>query len=519
MNGAESLVRTLVAGGVDTCFTNPGTSEINIVEALDRVTEMRCVLGLFEGVVTGAADGYARMAGKPACTLLHLGPGLANGLANLHNASRAQVPIVNLVGQHASDHLRHNTPLTSDIETIARPSSKWLRTSRAAADVGRDVAEAIAAARTAPGQIATLIVPADVAWSEITSSASAVAAVPAPPRPPLPAAKNIERAAAMLQSKVRTAILLSGNALYGEGLASAGRIAAAIGAKLLAPYPITRLERGVGIAPVERVQYVLEMAVEQLKEFRQLILVGAPAPVAYFASPGKSAVFTSPGCEIHTLANPGEDYVGALEALAAALSLRETQLPAEATAERPTVPSGEITLRGLALAVGALLPENCIVVDESMTSGRGLMVATRSAPLHDWLGNTGGSIGIALPLAVGAAVACPDRRVLCLTADGSGMYTLQALWTMAREGLKVTTVVFANRDYAVLKREFSYLGVGNPGRRALDMFEIGRPDLDWVHLAKGMGLPGARVTSLEGFAKALQEGFEGDGPSLIEVPL
>jgi acetolactate synthase I/II/III large subunit len=515
MNGAESLVRTLVAGGVDTCFTNPGTSEINIVTALDHLPEMRCVLGLFEGVVTGAADGYARMAEKPASTLLHLGPGLANGLANLHNASRAQVPIVNIVGQHATYHLRHDTPLTSDIEAIARPFSKWLRTSRAAAEVGCDAVEAITAARTAPGRIATLIVPADVAWSD----GGAIAALPAAPVPSMPASAIIERAATMLRSGLRTAILIAGNGLYSDGLAAAGRIAAATGAKLLAPYPITRLERGAGIASVERLQYVLEQAVEQLSEFRQIILVGASAPVAYFASPGKNAVLTSAKCEIHTLASPGEDYVGALEALATVVGPRGTQLPVEKKLERPPMPRGEINLPGLAAAVGALLPENCIVVDESMTSGRGMMAATRGAPRHDWLGNTGGSIGIALPLAVGAAVACPDRRVLCLTADGSGMYTLQALWTMAREALKVTTVVFANRDYAVLKREFSYLGVGNPGPRALNMFEIGRPDLDWVHLAKGMGVPATRVSSLEGFAKALREGLEGDGPSLIEVPL
>jgi acetolactate synthase I/II/III large subunit len=518
MNGAESLIRSLVAGGVDICFTNPGTSEINIVEALDRIGEMRCVLGLFEGVVTGAADGYARMAEKPACTLLHLGPGLANGLANLHNASRAHVPIVNLVGQHATYHLRHDTPLTSDIEAIGRPFSKWLRTSHAASEVGHDAAEAITAARTAPGRIATLIVPADVAWSNIVPEGGTVAGLPPLLRPTMPAPETVERAAVMLRSGLRTAILLAGNALYGKGLATAGRVAAATGARLMAPYPITRLERGAGTAAVERVQYVLEMAVEQLKEFRQLILVGAPAPVAYFASPGKNAVLTSPDCEIHTLASAGEDYVGALEELAAALPPRGTQV-AEKKPERPSAPTGEITLAGLAAAVGALLPENCIVVDESMTSGRGMMAATRGAPPHDWLGNTGGSIGIALPLAVGAAVACAERRVLCLTADGSGMYTLQALWTMAREGLKVTTVVFANRDYAVLKREFSYLGVGSPGRRALDMFEIGRPDLDWVHLAKGMGVPGTRVTSLEGFATALREGFESEGPSLIEVPL
>jgi acetolactate synthase I/II/III large subunit len=514
MNGAESLIRTLVAGDVTTCFANPGTSEIHIVEALDRIPEMRCVLGLFEGVVTAAADGYARMSGKPACTLLHLGPGLGNGIANLHNASRAQVPIINLVGQHATYHLRHDTPLKSDIEGIARPYSKWLRTSASTSGIGADAVSAILAARTPPGQIATLIVPADVAWSD----GGSVAQLPALPEAPMPSSESIDRGITMLRSGAPTAILLGGDGLYGKGLAAAGRIAAATGAKLFAPYPVTRLERGAGLPHVERVAYVLEQAVEQFKEFRQLILVGATAPRAYFAYPGKDSAFTSPECEIHTLAAPNEDRVGALAALAEALSPPGTPAPGQ-KAERPALPDGDIALPGLAAAVGALLPENAIVVDESMTSGRGMMASTKGSPPHDWLGNTGGSIGIALPLAVGAAVACPDRRVLCLTADGSGMYTLQALWTMAREGLNVTTVVFANRDYAVLKREFSYLGTGKPGPRALSMFEIGRPDLDWVQLGKGMGVPGTRVTSLAGFAKALREGFEAEGPTLIEVPL
>jgi len=514
MNGAEGLLGTLVAGGVEICFSNPGTSEIHIVAALDRITEMRCVLGLFEGVVTGAADGYARMAEKPACTLLHLGPGLSDGLANLHNALRAHVPVINLVGQHATDHLRYDTPLTSDIEAIARNCSKWVRTSRASSEIGRDAVEAVVAARTAPGQIATLIVPADVAWNE----GGSVASSPALAKTPLPDTQAVERAAAMLQSGRQTAILIAGNGLYGKGLLAAGRIASATGSRLLAPYPITRLQRGAGSPRVDRVQYVLEPGIEQFKEFRQLILVGAQAPVAYFAYPGKSSVFTSPECTIHTLAKPGEDYVGALEALAAALSVRGEDRTVE-QAERPTMPSGEITLAGVAAAVGAILPEHCIVVDESMTSGRGLMAATSGAPPHDWLANTGGSIGIALPLAVGAAVACPDRRVLCLSADGSGMYTAQALWTMARESLNVTTVVFANRDYAVLKREFTYLGIGSPGARAAAMFEIGRPDLDWTLLAKGMGVPGIRVNSLDAFGKALRAGLEGEGPTLIEVPL
>jgi acetolactate synthase-1/2/3 large subunit len=515
MNGAETLIRTLVAGGVEVCLTNPGTSEMHVVAALDRATEMRCVLGLFEGVVTGAADGYARMAGKPACTLLHLGPGLANGGANLHNARRAHVPMVNIVGQHATFHLQYDAPLTTDIEAIARPFSKWVRTSRATSEIGRDAADAIVAARTAPGQIATLIVPADVAWTD----GGAIGAIPAVPRAPLPSSDSISRAASILRNGLPTAILLDGNALYGDGLIAAGRIATATGSRLLAPYPITRLQRGAGTPSVQRIPYMHEQAVELLKEFRQLILVGAAAPVAYFAHPGRSSVLTSPECEIHVLASPGEDYVGALNALAAALSLPSgAQLVGE-KAERPAVPTGEITLAGLATAIAAVLPEGAVVVDEAMTSGRGIMAAARGGPPHDWLGNTGGSIGIALPLAVGAAVACPSRRVLCLTADGSGMYTAQGLWTMAREGLNVTTVVFANRTYGVLQREFLALGVGAPGPRAADLFDIGRPTLDWVHLGKGMGVAGSRVSSLDAFAKALRDGFASDGPTLIEVPV
>jgi acetolactate synthase-1/2/3 large subunit len=515
VSGANALIGTLLAGGVNVCFSNPGTSEINIVGALDHASEMRCVLGLFEGVVTGAADGYARMAEKPACTLLHLGPGLANGLANLHNAYRARVPIINIVGQHATFHLHHDTPLTSDIEGIGRTYSKWLRTSSSASKVGGDAAEAIVGSRTSPGQIATLIVPADVAWGEGTPVDT-----PLPiPAAAMPSAQAIEHTAVMLRSGLPTAMLLSGNALYGRGLTEAGRIAAATGARLFSPYPFTRFQRGAGLPTVDRVAYILEQAKDQLKEFCQLILVGASAPVAYFAYPGKDSILTPIDCEIHTLARPEEDLVGSLSALGDALSIRSASAVQQTGDERSQLPTGEITLTGVSATIGALLPENAILVDESMTSGRGLMPATRNSPPHDWLGNTGGSIGIALPLAVGAAVAAPDRRVLCLTADGSAMYTLQALWTMAREGLKVTTVVFANRTYAVLKREFSYLGVGEPGPRANEMFEIGRPDIDWVQLAKGMGVPATRVTSLDGFGKALKEGFAGEGPTLIEIPL
>ena len=512
MNGAESLIATLLGGGVEVCFTNPGTSEMHIVAALDRAPKMRCVLGLFEGVVTGAADGYARMAGKPACTLLHLGPGLANGLANLHNAQRARSPIVSIVGQHATGHLKFETPLKSDIEGIARPYSDWLRTSTSTVGVGRDAAEALVAARTAQGQIATLIVPADFAWSE-GGVVSAIAAIPGARRVD---ASRIERAVAMLQSGVPTCLLLTGEALYGAGLRAAGRIAAATGAKLLSPYPFARMERGGDAPVVERMPYILEQAAALLKDFRQMILVGAEAPRTYFAHPTKGTMPTAANCEIYALAVAGEDYSAALVELADALG--SAPIAAREIA-RPPIPAGEITIAGLALAVAAVLPEGAIVVDESMTSGRGLMEATAVGASHDWLANTGGSIGIAMPLAVGAAVACPSRRVLCLSADGSGMYTQQALWSMARAGLNITTVIFANREYAVLKREYASLELGSPGRGAKEMFEIGNPDIDWVSLAKGMGVPGMRPSSMDEFGKSLREGMTADGPRLIEVTL
>jgi acetolactate synthase I/II/III large subunit len=514
MNGAESLVQSLVRGGVQVCFTNPGTSEMHIVAALDREPRLRSILTLFEGVATGAADGYARMTEEPACTLLHLGPGLANGLANLHNASRAHVPIINIVGQHATFHLPLDTPLTSDIKGIARPLSNWVKSSTSVSSVGQDAADAIVASRTPPGQIATLIVPTDFAWGE----GGTVAEMPSVPKPALPPATTIELAAQKLKTARNSALLLAGNALYGSGLAMAGRIAAKTGARLFSPYPFTRLQRGAGVPPVERMPYVLEQAVELLKELRLLVLVGAAPPIAYFASPGKSSTFTPPDCEIFTLSKVEEEGAGALEALAAELEASSTPPLAEPK-QSALLPTGAITQAGIAATIAALLPEHAIVVDESMTSGRGILPAARGAAPHEFLANTGGSIGIALPLAVGAATACPDRRVLCLSADGSGMYTLQALWTMAREGLKVTNVIFANRVYSVLKREYSNLGIGNPGPRALELLEIGRPDLDWVSLARGMGVPAQRVTSLDELAKELRNGFAAEAPTLIEIPL
>ncbi len=515
MNGAESLVRTLVGGGVDVCFTNPGTSEMHFVAALDKVEGMRSVLGLFEGVVTGAADGYGRMAEKPACTLLHLGPGLGNGLANLHNAKKANTPVVNIVGEHATWHIEHDAPLTADIEGIARPVSHWVRTSPDAKRVAADAAEAIAAAMRPPGQIATLILPGDTAWNE----GSGPAAVPELAQRRPVSAEAVREAAEILRRAGSSAmLLLTGTALREGPLETAGRIAAATGARVMAQWSNARTQRGAGRFAVNRIPYPVDQALAVLKDVRHLILVGAKAPVAFFAYPDKPSVLTPEGCEITRLAGLDEDLAGALAALADELGAARTPVALQQL-HRPERPTGALTAETIAAGLAALLPENAIVVDESVTTGRGFFPLTAGAPPHDWLNNMGGSIGFGMPVATGAAVACPDRKVICLEGDGSGMYTVQALWTQAREGLDVTTVVFANRTYAILKGEMANVGAGNFGRKALDMLEIGRPDLDWVGLARSMGVEAGRATSAEEFCHQLAAGLRSPGPYLIEVVL
>jgi acetolactate synthase I/II/III large subunit len=514
MNGAESLVRTLVGGGVEICFANPGTSEMHFVAALDRVDGMRCVLCLFEGVATGAADGYARMAEKPAATLLHLGPGLGNGLANLHNAAKASSPIVNIVGDHATYHRRFDAPLTSDIETTARAVSHWLRTSPDARAVARDGAAAILAARTPPGQVATLILPADTAWNEAEGPVS----VAAPPPPARVGAEAVRAAARVLDSGEPTLILLGRRALRQRGLELAGRIAAKTGAALLAETFNARTERGAGRLAIERLPYPVDQAVAALAGFKHLILIGAKLPVAFFAYPNKPSLLAPADSAAHLLAAPEEDAVHALECLADELNAQA--YPIELAILAPPEPAtGAITPQALGISLGALLPENAIVIDEAVSSGRGFFAPTRNARPHDWLQNMGGSIGIGMPLATGAALACPDRKIVCLEADGSAMYTLQALWTQAREGLNVATLLFSNRAYAILKTELANVGAGNVGRKALDMLDLGRPDLDWVALARGMGVPAARVASMEEFNRSFPEALRAKGPSLVEIVL
>jgi acetolactate synthase I/II/III large subunit len=511
MIGAEAVVRSLVASGVDVVFANPGTSEMHFVSVLDAVPEMRGVLTLFEGVATGAADGYARMRDSPAAALLHLGSGLGNGLANLHNARRSHAPVVVVVGDHATYHARYDAPLESDIETVARNVSSWIRHSAHAENAGVDAAEAVAAACVPPGQVAALILPADVSWSD---GGSVAAGVPRARREDV-AAATIEAVASLLRAAEPSALLLGGSALRERGLRAAARIAAATGTALFAETFPARMERGAGIPDVQRLPYLGEMAAGQLEGLHDLVLVEAHAPVSFFAYPGKPSDLVPDGCDVSMLAGGGEDSATALEALADAVDAG-TGLAA-AGSMRPSRPSGALGAESIALAIGALLPEGTIVSDEANTSGTFLPASTSGAPRHDWLTLTGGSIGQGMPLAVGAAVACPDRPVLALDADGSALYTLQSLWTMAREQLDITTVIFSNRRYAILRMELARVGATASGARALEMLDLSPPEIDFVALARGFGVPASRPETAEAFSDALERAFREPGPHLIEA--
>jgi acetolactate synthase-1/2/3 large subunit len=513
MNGAESLVRTLVAGGVEVCFANPGTSEMHFVAALDKVEGIRSVLCLFEGVATGAADGYARMAEKPAANLLHLGPGLANGLANLHNAKRARSSVVNIVGEHATYHRRFDAPLTADIEALARPFSAWLRTSENSRMVAADGAEAVAAALAPPGQIATLVLPADTAWGE----GGPVSALPAVPRRAIADETRITEASEALRQGPRTLLLLGDRSLREDALALAARIMAKTGACCLAQTSNARMARGAGRYPVERVPYPVDTAVKALAGFDRIILVGATPPVAFFGYPGKPSELAPSHARFINLAAPQEDQIDALSRLADAVAAPLTvHQPSPSRPELP--PDGPLNPASIAAVLGALIPDQAIVCDESVTTGRSFFGETHAARPHDWLQLTGGSIGLGIPMAVGAAIACPDRKVVALQADGSGLYTVQGLWTQARENLSILTCIWSNRSYAILRGELSAVGARNPGPRALDMLSLDNPAIDWVSLARGFGLEARRVSTVREFVEAFRDGLR-PGPFLIEVVL
>jgi acetolactate synthase-1/2/3 large subunit len=508
MNGAESAIRTAVGAGVEVCFANPGTTEMQFVAALDRVEGMRAVLGLFEGVATGAADGYARMAGRPALTLLHLGPGFANGIANLHNARRACSPVINLIGDHASWHAEADAPLSSDIASLAHPVSRWVRASRSAAGLGRDMAEAIAAARSAPGGVASLIVGADHAWEEGGATAASIASI-APARVD---AARIEDAARALRG-AREPVLLIGGAALGE---RALRAAARCGARVLVETFPARLERGADLPALEKLPYFPEQVVELLAPVDVLVVAGARTPVSFFGYPDQPSRLVPDTCELHKLVYADEDPTEALLGLADAVG---GPSPAAGARPAPEVPKAALSVGSLGAALAALQPEGAIVMEEANTSALAWWAFASNAPRHSVLSLTGGAIGQGPPCATGAALACPDRTVIDFQADGSGLYTLQALWTQAREGLEVKTVICANRAYRILQVELARAGISEPGPAARALTDLTGPELDWVSLARGMGVPGERVDTLDAFVDAFGRALATPGPYLLEVLL
>lgn len=514
MNGAESLVKTLLASGVTTCFANPGTSEMHFVAALDQHPDMRCILCLFEGGASGAADGYFRMTGQIAATLLHLAPGFGNAFANLHNAAKAGSGVLNIVGDHATWHQPFETPLRGDTVGISATISHWTRMVDAAGSVARDGAEAITAARSGNGQIATLILPADTAW-ETAIGPERASPPPALRRPDL---AQIEAAATALRQS-GAVLLLDGPALWGDLRFVAARIAKATGCRLFCPCFAARIGRGQGALPLRRLAFRIADMVRQLAGTPALVVCGTQRPAGFFAYPGLPSVPEPATCTVLDLCGPDKDTHWTLQALAQALGCSELEIkPADLqTLTLPPVPTGPITLPKLGQAIAALMPQDAIVVDEMISSGPAVAPEMLGARAHDWLNISGGSIGYGLPCAVGAAVACPDRKVLALQADGSAMYTLQSLWTMAREGLDVTVVIFANRGYQILRLEMAAVGVTDPGRNARAMFDIAGPELDWVALAKGHGVDAVRVADMDQFAAVFSGAMQRKGPYLIEV--
>jgi len=510
-NGAQALIATLADAGVEVCFGNPGTSEMHFVGALDSVPRMRGVLCLFEGVATGAADGYARIAGKPAVTLLHLGPGLANGLANLHNARRAQVPIVNVVGDHADYHRMYDAPLDSDIEALAQWSHSWIRRCASGGQIGHDAAEAVAASMAYPPRTATLILPADVSWDD-----GGIPAAPTEPVPPAaPDTATVKEIAELLRSGDPAVLLIGGQATAERGLVAADRIAAATGARALVETHPAKLTRGAGVPTIDRLGYLAEQATRQLGGAEHVIVAGTRAPVSFFAYPGKPSDLVPAGATVHQLAGPHTDVVATLEILAdevaAGVEARR------AVAAVPELPSGELTAQNWVQVIGALLPENAIISDESNTSGVHLGPATAGSPRHDVLSLTGGAIGQGLPAAVGAAVAAPDRPVIALQSDGSAAYTISALWTMARENLDITTVLINNRAYAILRMELARVGAETVGPKADDLLDLSRPDMNFAKIAEGFGVPATVATTCEELAEQFHAALAEPGPHLIDA--
>lgn len=512
MNGAESLLSTARDAGVEVCFANPGTTEMPLVAAFDSVGGVRTVLGLSEGVVTGAADGWARMRGVPAMTLLHLGPGFANGIANLHNARRARTPLINVVGEHASWHQAADAPLASDIESLARPVSGWVgRTTSAAAAAGEFVAARQAA--LAERQPATLIAAADHMWGD----GGRTVEVPAAPESSTVDSEWVGELAKVLSGPGKPVLLLGSSVLEADGLRLAARIAHAAGGAVFAERNPARIERGPDLPAVSTFPYFPEDSLAALADCTHLVLVGTGIPVSFFGYPGQPSVPVPAETQVHTLAEPGADALQALAELADVLGANDAAPAAQAPALRS--PDGALNAAAIATAIALTQPEGAIIVNEGVTAAAAYPAVAAAAPAHTELDLTGGAIGMGIPVATGAALACPQRPVIDLQADGSGFYTLQGLWTQAREGTDVTTVICRNSSYRILGVELHRAGVTDPGPAASGMTSLDDPGADWVALAGGFGVPAVRATTGPELLDALRRAHAEPGPHLIEAVL
>ena len=512
MNGAESLVHTLIGHGLKVCFANPGTSEMHFVAALDRIPGLRCILGLQENVVTGMADGYGRVSRQPAVTLLHCGPGLANGLANLHNAKWARVPMVNIVGDQATYHAAFEPPLVMNTKALAKSVSNWVKTSRKAAHVGRDAAEAVQAARTSPGQIATLILPSDASWNE---GGKIGTPLPIPAKPQINQTA-IRKAAKILREKSNVLLLLGGDALMAAPQVHAAAIQAKTHCRVLAESINGFHQRGSGRLALERVPYPAQLAIEMLKDVQHIITVCARPPVGFFAYPDTPSLHSTANASHLALCDVNQDAEAALQCLAEELGARPSTNSQRH--DKPSIPNGPANSPALGQMLAVVMPEQAIVADESISLGGQLFQESHNAPPHDWMMVTGGAIGFGMPCATGAAVAGGGRRVINVQADGSALYTLQALWTQAREKLPVTTIILSNRKYQILIGEYGNVGA-NPGPTAMNMLDLGNPDLNWVKIANGFGVEAASCATLEACAGLMQQSFKSPLPFLIELEI
>ena len=480
MNGAEVLTATLTQGGVDTVFMNPGTTELDLVDTFTSVPGMRCVLTLFEGVASGAADGFGRIAGYPAATLLHLGPGLANAAANFHNARRARTPVISIVGEHTRAHQPLDPPLASDIAGIAKTHSKFVEAITSSDQICTAVATALATATTAPKGVATLLFPADLAWEPSRQSGEHLAAS----RSWTPDTEALKRAATALV-RPGAVIFAGGDALRKPALNELAKLCSR-GAQIFAEtFPAVH-ERGGNLPRISRLPYLPEQAIALLERATALILIGAPQPISFFGYRGTPSILTPSGCEIIEVVPPGFPCLGAIEALAEEAGLSDPYLPPVPTEPMLQAQQSHLDAVGLASAIASSIESGTIVVDEANTGGVALQGPTSDSPEHIWLTVPGGSIGEGIPLAIGAALAEPNSRVLALVADGSSLYTIQGLWTIARERLPVTVVILNNLRYAILQYEASRRSPVTEELRKLTSLDS--PAINYRKLAEGFGI-------------------------------